>query len=234
MVTQGFKMEIKCPRLNIEQYDEGHGRVAMQEWLSALSLMLTCYDVHSFTSEWALEIDHASRHNHASYPLRPPLSNKKRVAHRVAQATLMQAIQQGLATMPRITTIMQEFPLSRYGRAELAIGAELYPVATMLLQRVIHEYAPENINSAIEESDRLDAFLRKMPRFTCSDTKSFMTFLETLYSKYLCLTGAADAAQERTLIAKIKKALEIHDMSDNVAAPVINYARSLQSAHRAL
>jgi hypothetical protein len=148
-------MEIKCPRPNIEQYEEGHGRVAMQDWLSALTLMLTCYAVHSFTFEWTLEIDHTSRQTHDSYPLRPPLSDKKRVAHRVAQATLMQGIQQGLGTMPRITTIMQEFPLSRYGRADLVIGAEPYPVATMLLQRVIHEYAPEDINSAIEESDRL-------------------------------------------------------------------------------
>jgi hypothetical protein len=229
MATQVFKMELRCPILDVAKYDDGHGRVAVQEWLSALNLVLICYEIHSFTSEWALEINHASRQNHDSYPLRPPLSEKKRAAHRITQATLMQAIQQGLASMPRITTIMQDFPLSSYGRAALAIGAEPYPVATMLLQRVIQEYAPEDINSAIEESDRLAAFLRTMPRFTCSDTKSFMTFLETLYSKYTCLAGAADAAEERKLMQKIKKALEMHDMSDNIAAPVIKFATLLNS-----
>ena len=224
MTTSGIKMEIKLPRIDIAQYEEGHGRVAMKDWLSALTLMLNCYEVHSFTSEWALEIDPGLRHNHGSYPLRPPLTDKKRTAHRVTQATLLQAIQQGLADMPRITTIMGDFPLARYGRADLAVGAEPYPVATMLLKRVIEEYAPADIDSVIEESDRLDEYLHTMPRFTCSDPKSFMTFLDTLYSKYLCLTGAADAAQERTLIAKIKKALEMHNMSDNVAAPVIKFA----------
>ena len=229
ITTSEIKMEIKLPRIDIAQYDEGHGRVAMQDWLSRLTLMLNCYEVHSFTSEWALEIDPGLRHNHGSYPLRPPLTDKKRTAHRVTQATLLQAIQQGLADMPRITTIMGDFPLARYGRADLAVGAEPYPVATMLLKRVIEEYAPADIDSVIEESDRLDEYLRTMPRFTCSDPKSFMTFLDTLYSKYLCQTGAADAAQERTLMARIKKALEMHDMSDNVAAPIIKFEPILMS-----
>ena len=89
MTTSGLKMEIKLPRIDIAQYDEGHGRVTMQDWLSTLTLMLTCYDVHSFTSEWVLEIDHGSHQNHGSYPLRAPITAKKLVAHRVAQATLM-------------------------------------------------------------------------------------------------------------------------------------------------
>jgi hypothetical protein len=126
MTTSGIKMEIKLPRIDIGQYEEGHGQIAMKDWLAALTLMLNCYEVHSFTSEWALEIDPGLRHNHGSYPLRPPLTDKKRTAHRVTQATLLQAIQQGLAKMPRITTIMADFPLSRYGRADLAVGAEPY------------------------------------------------------------------------------------------------------------
>jgi hypothetical protein len=62
-----------------------------------------------------------------------------------------------------ITTIMQEFPLVRYKRDDLAIGVEPYTVATMLFQRVIHEYAPVDINPAIEQSDHPDVFLRTIP-----------------------------------------------------------------------